>query len=170
MKTYQIFSAAGKTLRFRGNPIATVKSGPIETATTHGSVWFELNAYDREPNHFVLTIAAQYADSDIDEVFDFYSTSSVTAADDFLYDFDPSIILPRDILSETGAKRTSALVTADHAYYAAARRLIRELNDHAVRQQALRENSEQASQPASELDETFLQGKIVNRIRALFGI
>ena len=137
MKTYQVFSAEGKTLRFRGNPIATVKSGPIETATTHGRVWFELNAFDREPNHFVLTITAKRADSDIDEVFAFYSASSVTAADDFLYDFDPSIILPSDILSEKGPQRTSAIVSADHAYYAAARRLIRELNDHAVRQQAL---------------------------------
>lgn len=168
MNTYKIYTVEGRTLRFRGDLIAAVKSGLIET--TQGGLWFALNAYDREPAHFVVSISANRNDSEIDEVFEFYSTANVTAAEDFLYDFDPSVILPKDILMETQPQHKSAIVTADHVYYAAARRLIRELYDHAARQQVFREKTEQTSQAVSELDASVPKGKLVNRIRHLFGI
>jgi hypothetical protein len=168
MNTYKVFSVEGKNLRFTGNLISSLKSGQIETA--RGTVWFELNAYDRKPNHFVITISLKRSDSVIEEVFDFYNTTSVTATEDFLYDFDPSVILPKVSLATAGPRQKSAIVAVDHAYYAAARRLIRELNDHAARQQGLHGNSEPPSQLASSSNVSHRNAKIVNRIRDLFGI
>lgn len=168
MNTYKVFGVDGKTLRFCGHLISTVESMQIETP--RGGIRFELNAYDRESRQFVITISVKRSDSEIEEVFDFYNTDSVSAAEDFLYDFDPAVILHRNSLPSTRTMQKSPIAAADHAYYAATRRLIRELNDHVAKHQRVEGSAEPAAQATGHSDLPRRNLKIMNRIRDLFGI
>lgn len=128
MDTYRIFTSEGKSLRFRGERIASVQSNPIQTA--HGEVWFELNAYRHENQQWVTTIAMNSSGSASDEVFDFYCTVLLASAEDFLYDFEPVRILPDDLVASGLPEHRPLIAAADQSYYAAVRRLTREMQTH----------------------------------------
>jgi ABC-type glycerol-3-phosphate transport system substrate-binding protein len=93
-------------------------------------VWFELTAYERDNHQWVTTIAIRHEQEPRDEVLACYSSMLRLACEDFLYDFDPLRILPKNEVASGLPGNGSLMNTVDHSYYAAVRKLAREMESH----------------------------------------
>lgn len=127
MTTFKIFDSFGKSITFRGKRVASARSRPIQLP--RGYAWFELDAYRSEKQRWIVVIVAhRESDCDEHEVILFYETLRAESVEDFLFDFDPAVILPAHVLDEHYLSSNQAvLVATDHVFFASAMQLGREL-------------------------------------------
>ena len=127
MNNYKISTIDDNCLKFRGNLIASVQSSRL--ATSQGDICFELTAYEHENQQWVTTIAMKIPGGTDGEIFAFYCTNLLVAAEDFLYDFEPIRVLSSDVAADSIENRP-LLAAVDRAYYAAVRKLTSEMESH----------------------------------------
>lgn len=170
MNSIRLKDADGQILAFRGVKFASEESGRVETG--RGAIWYELEAFDRDNGDWVLKIAAKRREFDCGEILEFCSKRDLHAIEDFLYDFDPSRILPAHVRSTPREPEHRSLFdAADRAYHAVVRRVFHQLTLRNQKKRAIELHHQRidSSDAVSTIERKAANG-IVNRIKRLFGV